>query len=45
MTATKTEQLLFFNLAFAGDTLKIGDIVYKLKNPQNPELVPVKHST
>ncbi|KAM6934858.1 von Willebrand factor A domain-containing protein 8 [Xenentodon cancila] len=27
----------------AGDTVKIGEISYKLKTPQNPELVPVKH--
>lgn len=24
--------------------MKIGEISYKLKTPQNPELVPVKHS-
>lgn len=28
----------------AGDTVKIGEISYKLKTPQSPELVPVKHS-
>uniref|UniRef100_A0A7N8X512 von Willebrand factor A domain-containing protein 8 n=1 Tax=Mastacembelus armatus TaxID=205130 RepID=A0A7N8X512_9TELE len=27
----------------AGDTVTIGEITYKLKTPQNPELVPVKH--
>ncbi|XP_042349995.1 von Willebrand factor A domain-containing protein 8 [Plectropomus leopardus] len=27
----------------SGDTVKIGEISYKLKTPQNPELVPVKH--
>uniref|UniRef100_A0A8C4IV27 von Willebrand factor A domain-containing protein 8 n=1 Tax=Dicentrarchus labrax TaxID=13489 RepID=A0A8C4IV27_DICLA len=27
----------------AGDTVNIGEISYKLKTPQNPELVPVKH--
>uniref|UniRef100_A0A672IEL6 von Willebrand factor A domain containing 8 n=1 Tax=Salarias fasciatus TaxID=181472 RepID=A0A672IEL6_SALFA len=27
----------------AGDTVKIGDITYRLKTPRNPELVPVKH--
>ncbi|KAG7233757.1 hypothetical protein INR49_006616 [Caranx melampygus] len=27
----------------SGDTVKIGEITYKLKTPQNPELVPVKH--
>lgn len=37
-------KLNYFHLVFAGDTLKIGDIAYKLKKPQNPELVPVKHS-
>uniref|UniRef100_A0A3Q3JAA7 von Willebrand factor A domain-containing protein 8 n=1 Tax=Monopterus albus TaxID=43700 RepID=A0A3Q3JAA7_MONAL len=26
-----------------GDTVKIGEISYKLKTPRNPELVPVKH--
>lgn len=34
-----------FNLFFVGDSLKIGEIIYKLKTPKNPELVPVKHST
>uniref|UniRef100_A0A669BIT7 von Willebrand factor A domain-containing protein 8 n=1 Tax=Oreochromis niloticus TaxID=8128 RepID=A0A669BIT7_ORENI len=29
--------------SFTGDTVKIGEITYKLKPPQNPELVPVKH--
>lgn len=37
-------KLNYFHLVCAGDTLKIGDIAYKLKKPQNPELVPVKHS-
>ncbi|XP_061647340.1 von Willebrand factor A domain-containing protein 8 isoform X2 [Phyllopteryx taeniolatus] len=27
----------------SGETVKIGDISYKLKTPRNPELVPVKH--
>uniref|UniRef100_A0A673AZC6 von Willebrand factor A domain-containing protein 8 n=1 Tax=Sphaeramia orbicularis TaxID=375764 RepID=A0A673AZC6_9TELE len=27
----------------SGDTVKIGDITYKIKTPRNPELVPVKH--
>ncbi|KAF1383000.1 hypothetical protein PFLUV_G00149690 [Perca fluviatilis] len=27
----------------SGDTVKIGEISYKLKTPRNPELVPVKH--
>ncbi|KAG7215042.1 hypothetical protein INR49_006632 [Caranx melampygus] len=29
----------------SGDTVKIGEITYKLKTPQNPELVPVKHNS
>lgn len=32
------------NLFFEGDSVKIGEIIYKLKTPKNPELVPVKHS-
>uniref|UniRef100_A0A3Q2TY78 von Willebrand factor A domain-containing protein 8 n=1 Tax=Fundulus heteroclitus TaxID=8078 RepID=A0A3Q2TY78_FUNHE len=28
---------------FAGDTVTIGEISYKLKTPQNPELVPLKY--
>lgn len=31
-------------LSFEGDSVKIGEIIYKLKTPKNPELVPVKHS-
>uniref|UniRef100_H2MDU3 von Willebrand factor A domain-containing protein 8 n=1 Tax=Oryzias latipes TaxID=8090 RepID=H2MDU3_ORYLA len=27
----------------SGDTINIGEVSYKLKKPQNPELVPVKH--
>ncbi|KAM3861847.1 von Willebrand factor A domain-containing protein 8 [Diretmus argenteus] len=27
----------------SGDTVKIGDVSYKLKTPRNPELVPVKY--
>lgn len=27
----------------SGDTVKIGEIVYQLKTPRNPELVPVNH--
>ncbi|KAK7153741.1 hypothetical protein R3I94_007188 [Phoxinus phoxinus] len=27
----------------SGDTVKIGEISYRLKNPRNPELVPVNH--
>uniref|UniRef100_A0AAQ5Y816 von Willebrand factor A domain-containing protein 8 n=1 Tax=Amphiprion ocellaris TaxID=80972 RepID=A0AAQ5Y816_AMPOC len=35
---------MFWSLSsFAGDTVTIGEISYKLKAPQNPELVPVKH--
>uniref|UniRef100_A0A3P8PI88 von Willebrand factor A domain-containing protein 8 n=1 Tax=Astatotilapia calliptera TaxID=8154 RepID=A0A3P8PI88_ASTCA len=30
-------------ITLLGDTVKIGEITYKLKPPQNPELVPVKH--
>uniref|UniRef100_A0A8D0D499 von Willebrand factor A domain-containing protein 8 n=1 Tax=Sander lucioperca TaxID=283035 RepID=A0A8D0D499_SANLU len=42
------KKLLYFTLLmyrlpplFAGDTVKIGEISYKLKTPRNPELVPV----
>lgn len=35
---------MLVNLLFAGDTVNIGEVSYKLKTPQNPELVPVKHS-
>lgn len=38
----KTHEVKLLNTS-SGDTLKIGDIAYKLKKPQNPELVPVKH--
>uniref|UniRef100_A0A665V7K3 von Willebrand factor A domain-containing protein 8 n=1 Tax=Echeneis naucrates TaxID=173247 RepID=A0A665V7K3_ECHNA len=35
---------VFVTSFFAGgDTVKIGDVTYKLKTPRNPELVPVKH--
>ncbi|KAI9519069.1 hypothetical protein NQZ68_032124 [Dissostichus eleginoides] len=27
----------------SGDTVKIGELSYKIKTPRNPELVPVKH--
>ncbi|XP_034021432.1 von Willebrand factor A domain-containing protein 8-like [Thalassophryne amazonica] len=27
----------------SGDTVRIGDVSYQLKTPQNPELVPIKH--
>lgn len=40
----RTETWLVFSLIFfAGDTINIGEVSYKLKKPQNPELVPVKH--
>ncbi|KAK5860620.1 hypothetical protein PBY51_022082 [Eleginops maclovinus] len=29
----------------SGDTVKIGELSYKIKTPRNPELVPVKHIT
>lgn len=35
---------VLITIILAGDTVKIGEISYKLKTPQNPELVPVKHS-
>uniref|UniRef100_A0A3Q2ZT42 von Willebrand factor A domain containing 8 n=1 Tax=Kryptolebias marmoratus TaxID=37003 RepID=A0A3Q2ZT42_KRYMA len=37
--------VFFFSpfLSFVGDTVKIGEIIYKLKTPQNPELVPLKY--
>lgn len=43
-SSLKLSVFYVFALIFAGDTVKIGDILYKLKKPQNPELVPVKHS-
>ncbi|TKS67888.1 von Willebrand factor A domain-containing protein 8 [Collichthys lucidus] len=39
----RTHEVKLINTA-SGDTVKIGEISYKLKTPQNPELVPVKHS-
>ena len=36
--------IIILPLLSAGDTVKIGEISYKLKIPRNPELVPVKHS-
>ncbi|XP_060945197.1 von Willebrand factor A domain-containing protein 8 [Limanda limanda] len=38
----RTHEVKLINTA-AGDTVKIGEISYKLKIPRNPELVPVKH--
>ncbi|KAG8000987.1 von Willebrand factor A domain-containing protein 8 [Nibea albiflora] len=38
----RTHEVKLINTA-SGDTVKIGEISYKLKTPQNPELVPVKH--
>uniref|UniRef100_A0A671Y8Z4 von Willebrand factor A domain containing 8 n=1 Tax=Sparus aurata TaxID=8175 RepID=A0A671Y8Z4_SPAAU len=34
---------ILITLIFAGGTVKIGEISYKLKTPRNPELVPVKY--
>ncbi|XP_044221449.1 von Willebrand factor A domain-containing protein 8 [Thunnus albacares] len=38
----RTHEVKLLNTS-SGDTVKIGDISYKLKTPRNPELVPVKH--
>ncbi|XP_041807194.1 von Willebrand factor A domain-containing protein 8 [Chelmon rostratus] len=38
----RTHEVKLINTS-SGDTVKIGEISYKLKTPQNPELVPVKH--
>uniref|UniRef100_A0A3Q1FF48 von Willebrand factor A domain-containing protein 8 n=1 Tax=Acanthochromis polyacanthus TaxID=80966 RepID=A0A3Q1FF48_9TELE len=38
----RTHEVKFLNTS-SGDTVTIGEISYKLKAPQNPELVPVKH--
>lgn len=38
----RSHEVKFLNTS-SGDTVKIGEISYKLKTPQNPELVPVKH--
>ncbi|XP_071340245.1 von Willebrand factor A domain-containing protein 8 [Trachinotus anak] len=38
----RTHEVKLLNTS-SGDTVKIGEITYKLKTPQNPELVPVKH--
>nr|XP_046259782.1 von Willebrand factor A domain-containing protein 8 [Scatophagus argus] len=38
----RTHEVKLINTS-SGDTVKIGEISYKLKTPRNPELVPVKH--
>ncbi|XP_070694357.1 von Willebrand factor A domain-containing protein 8 [Pempheris klunzingeri] len=38
----RTHEVKLLNTS-SGDTVKIGEIAYKLKTPRNPELVPVKH--
>uniref|UniRef100_A0A3Q3G2X8 von Willebrand factor A domain-containing protein 8 n=1 Tax=Labrus bergylta TaxID=56723 RepID=A0A3Q3G2X8_9LABR len=38
----RTHEVKLLNTS-SGDTVKIGEISYKLKTPKNPELVPVKH--
>uniref|UniRef100_A0A4W6D8P9 von Willebrand factor A domain-containing protein 8 n=1 Tax=Lates calcarifer TaxID=8187 RepID=A0A4W6D8P9_LATCA len=38
----RTHEVKLLNTS-SGDTVTIGEISYKLKTPQNPELVPVKH--
>ncbi|XP_034741708.1 von Willebrand factor A domain-containing protein 8 [Etheostoma cragini] len=38
----RTHEVKLLNTS-SGDTVKIGEISYKLKTPRNPELVPVKH--
>ncbi|XP_020791891.2 von Willebrand factor A domain-containing protein 8 [Boleophthalmus pectinirostris] len=38
----RTREVKLINTS-SGDTVTIGDISYKLKTPENPELVPVKH--
>ncbi|XP_072301028.1 von Willebrand factor A domain-containing protein 8 [Eucyclogobius newberryi] len=38
----RTREVKLINTS-SGDTVTIGDISYKLKTPQNPELVPAKH--
>lgn len=38
----RTRQVKLLNTS-SGETVTIGDISYKVKTPQNPELVPVKH--
>uniref|UniRef100_A0A3B4UMV5 von Willebrand factor A domain-containing protein 8 n=1 Tax=Seriola dumerili TaxID=41447 RepID=A0A3B4UMV5_SERDU len=38
----RTREVKLLNTS-SGDTVKIGEITYKLKTPRNPELVPVKH--
>ncbi|XP_034549965.1 von Willebrand factor A domain-containing protein 8 [Notolabrus celidotus] len=38
----RTHEVKLLNTS-SGDTVKIGEISYKLKTPKNPELVPVQH--
>ncbi|XP_068185310.1 von Willebrand factor A domain-containing protein 8 [Antennarius striatus] len=38
----RTHEVRLVNTS-SGDTVNIGEISYKVKTPQNPELVPVKH--
>ncbi|CAL8266675.1 unnamed protein product [Lota lota] len=38
----RTHEVKFVNTS-SGETVKIGDVSYQIKKPQNPELVPVKH--
>uniref|UniRef100_A0A7N6B8M4 von Willebrand factor A domain-containing protein 8 n=1 Tax=Anabas testudineus TaxID=64144 RepID=A0A7N6B8M4_ANATE len=38
----RTHEVKLLNTS-SGDTVNIGEVSYKLKTPQNPELVPVKH--
>ncbi|XP_067371715.1 von Willebrand factor A domain-containing protein 8 isoform X1 [Channa argus] len=38
----RTHEVKLLNTS-SGDTVKIGEISYKLKTPRNPELVPVKY--
>ncbi|XP_059198187.1 von Willebrand factor A domain-containing protein 8 [Centropristis striata] len=38
----RTHEVKLLNTS-SGDTVKIGEISYKLKTPRNPELVPLKH--
>nr|XP_015219376.1 PREDICTED: von Willebrand factor A domain-containing protein 8 isoform X1 [Lepisosteus oculatus] len=38
----KRQEVKLINTS-AGDTVKIGEISYRLKTPKNPELVPVNH--
>ncbi|CAL8321307.1 unnamed protein product [Merluccius merluccius] len=38
----RTHEVKFVNTS-SGETVKIGEVSYQIKTPQNPELVPVKH--